>query len=117
MMACINVIDCMVVCFSSMRYDPQFDCLSVQAQLIARYFSEIACEIVETFETNEQLIDTALSIISLIRNAGTQASRLKNSCARQLRAGILNKRYLEIYGLIDMPELLDFLKKGKCFCN
>jgi hypothetical protein len=107
-----NVIDCMVVCFSSMRYDPDFDSTTAQVQVVARYFSEIVCEIIENFESKEKLVDTALSIILLIRNAGMQASKLKNTCARQLRAGILNKRYLEIYGLIDMPDLLDFLKKG-----
>jgi hypothetical protein len=44
-----------------------------------------------------------------------QASKLKNDCARMLRAGHLNKHYLEIYGLIDMPELLNLLKNGKPF--
>jgi hypothetical protein len=98
-----------------MRYDPDFDSSSAQAQVIARYFSEITYEIITHFESNDALIDTALSIILLIRNAGMQASKLKNDCARMLRAGHLNKRYLEIYGLVDMPELLDLLKKGESF--
>lgn len=109
----MNVIDCMVICFSSMRYDPSFDSSTVQSQGVARYFSEIASEIILHFENKPELLDTALSIISLIRNAGMQASKLKNDCARMLRVGYLNKRYLEIYGLVDMGELLELIKKGK----
>lgn len=96
-----------------MRHDPEFDGSNVQAQLITRYFSEIASEIITHFESRDDLVDTALSIVLLIRNAGMQASKLKNDCSRMLRAGHLNKRYLEIYGLIDMTELLDLLKKGE----
>ncbi|KAI6190283.1 hypothetical protein M3Y97_00100700 [Aphelenchoides bicaudatus] len=107
-----NMISCMVVCFASIRYATDFNQSTAQAVTITRYFSEIVTEIISNFETKTDLVDTALSIILLIRNAGMQASKLKNDCVRMLRAGQLNKRYLEIYGLVDMSELMEFLKKG-----
>lgn len=98
-----------------MRYDSSFDCDKlVEAQNVTRYFVEIANVVITQFESNDDLLDTALSIIALVRNAGIHSSNIKHNCTRMLRSGQLNARYLEIFGLIAMDELLKLLKTGKC---
>jgi hypothetical protein len=102
----------MVVCFAAMRYDPVFDATMSEAQVVARFFSEIANEIITYFESNGELLDTALSIIALVRNAGIHSSKIKKTCTLMLRSGRCNARYLEIFGLIAMDELLQLLQNG-----
>lgn len=80
--------------------------------MISRSLSEIAGGIITYFKDDVNLFDVALTIIALIRNAGVHAAKLKNDCSKMLRTGVLNKRYLEIFGLIDMSELLMLLDKG-----
>lgn len=108
-----DVIDCMVVCYSSMRCDPGFDDKVMQAKVICRSFTEITNVIIGHFESQEELVDTALSIVSMVRNAGVHASKIKHDCARMLRMGRLNTHYLGIYALIDMEELLKLLMTGR----
>lgn len=102
----------MIVCFATMRYDPNFDPNITDAQLIARTFSELANDIITHLPENEKLQDTALSIIALVRQAGIHSGQIKNQCLRLLRSGVVNARYLEIVGLLDMEDLLRFLLSG-----
>lgn len=108
------MIDCMVVCYSSMRCDPGFDDKAMQARVICRSFTEITNVIISHFESQKELVDTAFSIVSMVRNAGVHASKIKNDCARMLRMGQLNTHYLRIYALIDMEELFKLLMTGRC---
>ena len=107
----------MVVCYATMRYDSNFDASAAQFQVTARYFMEIASLIITNFETDTELLDTALSIIPLLGKAGVHLSGIKKKCTRLLRSGKVDSRYLEIFGLIDMEELLKLLQAGNPFID
>jgi hypothetical protein len=96
-----------------MRYDPTFDTNVPEALVVARRFSEIAHNLMANFESRTELLDSALSIIALVRNAGVHSTKIKKTCSMMLRSGNLNARYLEIFGLIDMDELLKILQEGR----
>lgn len=95
-----------------MRYDPNFNANAPESLIVSRHLSEIAHELISHFESQDELIDSALSIISLVRNAGTCTAKIKKTCSEMLCSGHLNVRYLEIFGLIDMEELLKILGNG-----
>jgi hypothetical protein len=102
----------MIVCYATMRYDPNFNTNIPESLIVSRHLSEIAHELITHFELRDELIDSALSIISLVRNAGTCSAKIKKTCSAMLCSGHLNIRYLEIFGLIDMEDLLRILGNG-----
>lgn len=96
-----------------MLYNPLFSSDSIESQTIARSFSEIANEILANFSTRDDLLDTALTIITLVRKVSVHTVKIKTLCSKMLQIGDVNKRYLEIFGLIDMEDLLKLLQNGK----
>jgi len=108
-----DVIDCIVVCYSTLRYNPAFDGNVTEAQLLCRLFSEIACDIITNFEEQHLgLVDSAFFILSLVQKAGVHAANIKNIAIKMLRSGQLNPRYLEVFALTDMNELLGIFNQG-----
>jgi hypothetical protein len=110
-----DVIDCAIVCYSVIRFDPDFDGAdATEFRLVRFHFNELVQAIFDNFEdTHPNLVDTALQIMAVIKSAGTHSARIKNIASRMFRSGNLNSRYLEVFGMIDMEALLKLLKDGK----
>ncbi|KAI6186269.1 hypothetical protein M3Y98_00114600 [Aphelenchoides besseyi] len=108
-----DILDCAIVCYA--RTQEKFVRMNNDSFLgtLCRRFLDVVQKIFDYNEiVDEDLHNTALTIMSFVKVKGMSVINIINTTERLLRGGRLDKRTLEIFGMHDMTQILKIIDEG-----